>query len=71
RVTIQFNVATSEKIEVNLVDLSGKILKQEFFGHLTKGLYNKTIHLDGLASGAYNLVVRSNNEIIERTIVKF
>ncbi|HRB67465.1 MAG TPA: alkaline phosphatase D family protein, partial [Chitinophagales bacterium] len=54
RVTIQFNVATSEKIEVNLVDLSGKILKQEFFGHLTKGLYNKTIHLDGLASGAYN-----------------
>jgi len=71
RVTIQFNVATSEKIEVNLVDLSGKILKQEFFGHLTKGLYNKTIHLDGLASGADNLVVRSNNEIIERTIVKF
>jgi hypothetical protein len=40
-------------------------------GYLTKGLYNKTIMLDDLASGAYKIVLSNNNEIIERTIEKF
>lgn len=71
RISIQFNTASNANLDLKLYDISGKLVKQMDLGYLTKGLYNKTILLDNLASGAYKLVLSNNYEIIERTIEKF
>lgn len=71
RISIQFNTASNANLDLKLYDISGKLVKQMDLGYLTKGLYNKTIMLDDLASGAYKIVLSNNNEIIERTIEKF
>jgi len=70
-VKIQFNIATSSNLEAKVYDLSGKLVKEINFGHLSKGLYIKTINLDDLARGAYKLILTNNNDLIERTIEKF
>jgi alkaline phosphatase D len=71
RISIQFNTASNTNLDLKVYDLSGKLVKQTDLGYLTKGLYNKVISLDNLASGAYKIVLSNNNEIIERTIEKF
>ncbi len=71
KITIQFNISTSSNIDVLVYDLSGKFVKQQTFGFLAKGLYDKQIDLGDLASGAYKLVIKNNSVIIERTIEKF
>jgi alkaline phosphatase D len=71
KVSIQFNTASSANLKLDVYDITGKLVKQFDLGHLTKGLYNKTIDLDDLASGAYKIVLSNNNDIIERTIEKF
>ena len=38
---------------------------------LQKGLHQKVINLENLASGAYKIVITNNNDIIEQTIEKF
>ena len=51
--------------------MTGRLVKQQDLGYLTKGLYIKSVNLEELASGAYKLVLSNNNELIERTIEKF
>ncbi|MEZ5026613.1 MAG: alkaline phosphatase D family protein [Chitinophagales bacterium] len=71
RILIQFNTAINSNVQLNVYDLSGRLVKQNNLGYLTKGLYNKTIYLNNLASGLYKIILTNNNDIIERTIEKF
>lgn len=71
RISVQFNTASNTNLDLKVYDITGKLVKQVDFGYLSKGLYNKVISLDDLASGAYKLVLSNNNELIERTIEKF
>lgn len=71
KISIQFNTASAANLNLKVYDMTGKLVKQTDFGYLSKGLYNKTVSLEDLASGAYKLVLSNNNEIIERTIEKF
>jgi len=68
---LQFNLAASGAVQIEIYDLSGRLVKQTDLGNVSKGLYNKSVDLNNLARGAYKLVLRNNNEIIERTIEKF
>lgn len=68
---IQFNLATNGVVKAEIYDLTGRLVHQSDLGFLSKGLYNKSIDLNILSRGAYKLVLRNNNELIERTIEKF
>ncbi len=71
KISIQFNTASGANLDLKIYDVTGKLVKQQDFGYLSKGLYNKTINLEDLASGAYKLVLNNNSLITERTVEKF
>ena len=71
RISIQFNTASNTTLDLKIFDMTGKLVKQQDLGYMTKGLYIKSVNLEDLASGAYKLVLSNNNELIERTIEKF
>ena len=71
KILIQFNTSSSSSTNLKVYDITGKLVKQVDLGYLTKGLYNRTIQLDDLASGAYKIVLSNNNDFIEKTIEKF
>lgn len=71
KITIQFNTASSASTNLKVYDVTGKLVKSIDLGFLSKGLYNKTISLDDLASGAYKILLSNEHESIERTIEKF
>jgi hypothetical protein len=71
RISIQFNTASNTTLDLKIFDMTGRLVKQQDLGYLTKGLYIKSVNLEELASGAYKLVLSNNNELIERTIEKF
>ena len=71
KITVQFNLATASNLDLKIIDMSGRIVKQTNLGFLTKGLYDKTIELNDLSNGVYKFVLSNGNGIIERTIEKF
>ena len=71
QITIQYNTASNTALSLNIYDFTGRLVKTQDLGFHSKGLYNKTISLSDLASGAYKIVLSNNNEIIERTIEKY
>ena len=71
KILIQFNTSASSNTNLKVYDITGKLMKQVDLGYLTKGLYNRTIQLDDLASGAYKIVLSNDNDFIEKTIEKF
>ncbi len=70
-ILVQFNVSSNTNLKAQVYDLNGRLVKDIDLGYLSKGLYQKTIHLDDLARGAYKLVLNNDKELIERTIEKF
>lgn len=70
-ISVQFNTSTSANLFLNVYDLKGSLVKAIDFGFLQKGLHQKVINLENLASGAYKIVITNNNDIIEQTIEKF
>ena len=71
QISVQFNTSTSANLFLKVFDLKGSLVKAIDFGFLQKGLHQKVIDLENLASGAYKIVITNNNDIIEQTIEKF
>lgn len=58
--TIDFNTLNSEKIQISLIDMNGKLIKQEFFTP-NKGKNHKQINVQTISQGMYQLVLREKN----------
>jgi alkaline phosphatase D len=71
QVLLQFNIVKGSNMEVRVYDLTGREMKKINLGFLSKGLHNESVNLSELASGAYKLVISSENDFMERTIEKF
>src|SRR5690554_7690875 len=63
--TIDFNTLNSEKIQISLIDMNGKLIKQEFFTP-NKGKNHKQINVQTISQGMYQLVLREKNGTLDR-----
>ncbi|NQY09271.1 MAG: T9SS type A sorting domain-containing protein [Flavobacteriales bacterium] len=65
---VSFNLTDASDVSVTLINVEGKQVGGESFGHLSAGDYTKTIQLDGLPSGVYLLQLKGDRETIVKKI---
>lgn len=58
--TLELDVPSNNLFEINLLDLSGKIIQKIHSGQLEKGTFRKEIDLSELNAGVYLIVIHSN-----------
>lgn len=67
-VTLTFDANTNEEVIVNLIDLSGKVVKTENLGSNT-GLTQTVFHVQDVPAGVYLLSVSSGNYITNQKLI--
>ena len=55
--TIEFNVAQAGNVEINLYDISGKLVQHLFSGFVNAGTTSVKINTSELSSGTYNYIM--------------
>ncbi len=68
--SIQLFLQQPGDVEVSIYDMMGKLVLQENVAQLSKGLNYITLFADDLAKGTYSLVLRSENDMASKNIVK-
>ena len=51
---VQFEIAQSRRVSVEIRDLQGKVLETEDFGTLQAGVHNHTVDVTSWAAGTYS-----------------
>ena len=51
---VQFEIAQSRRVSVEIRDLQGKVLETEDFGTLQPGVHNHTVDVTSWAAGTYS-----------------
>ena len=51
---VQFQIAQSRRVSVEIRDLQGKVLETEDFGTLQPGVHNHTVDVTSWAAGTYS-----------------
>ncbi|MEM7104515.1 MAG: alkaline phosphatase D family protein [Bacteroidota bacterium] len=67
---IQYFVREAGKMEVMLIDVSGKMVYSEDLGHLNEGIWRTRVIGNNLPAGSYFVVLKSENGIFQRMVVK-
>ncbi|TXB67165.1 T9SS type A sorting domain-containing protein [Vicingus serpentipes] len=68
---LRFELKNSNLVSVNLLDITGKVLKNKSFGNLSSGTYNESFNTSSFTSGIYFIEFTVGNEkIVNRFIVK-
>jgi len=68
---LRFELSKSGKTEITVLDVQGKLVRQEFLGNLTPGEYTQTIDLNGVNNGTYAVILRQEGRLIGvRKLVK-
>lgn len=68
---LRFELSKSGKTELTVLDVQGKLVRQEFLGNLTPGEYTQVIDLNGANNGTYAVVLRQEGRLIGvRKLVK-
>lgn len=65
---IQYSISQNSDIEITLIDASGKEVSKLFNGHQTSGIHNLNITAINLASGVYQVVLRSGDIVLTSSI---
>lgn len=70
--TIPVSVSEFQKVEVDIYDITGRLVQSVFNGNLGAGNYNLPVNLENLASGVYMYRLKTNDKVqIKRmTLVK-
>ncbi len=68
--TVQFNAFSDQKVEIRLMDMSGRTVMQRDLGIISNGLHYLELNTDGLATGTYMLSMTIGQERIHRSIIK-
>lgn len=71
KIFLQYNIFQTAPVTFQIFDMTGKLVKQVSLGIQAKGLHIETLDLSDIARGFYNLVLRNNDEWMERSILKF
>jgi TPR repeat protein len=69
-VRVGFTISNSAKVELQLVDQHGNIMKQTTPETLPAGTYNYTLNTDGLAAGSYFLKFSAGNQLQSKSFIK-
>jgi hypothetical protein len=69
--TLQFAVNNDDtKVEVQLIDIKGKVILQMISEKYQMGSFNKSVDISKLQSGYYIIKTKIGNELITKSIVK-
>lgn len=66
--TIHFNNPISQKIEIRIMDMNGKIVHNETMSYLN-GEYNKIIDISNLTEGMYLMQLLTEDRILNRKLI--
>lgn len=66
---IEVNALKTENVEINLVDMTGRIVLQIFSGALPGGLSKHFIDASQIDSGAYQIVIQGTNSFDSHTLI--
>ncbi|NQU05062.1 MAG: right-handed parallel beta-helix repeat-containing protein [Calditrichaeota bacterium] len=69
RSTVAFNLAISAMVQLDLIDLNGKLIKKLVNGVFSAGHHSVNFNADGLSSGVYLLRLTSINGIAVRKVL--
>lgn len=67
---LKFTPASTDKIEVSLFDLRGRMINQVTYDEASTGLFNKQLDYNYIDSGMYFLVVKNGNRSVTKKLVK-
>lgn len=70
QLTVQFDLATSEAVTIELIDIVGRTLYQENLGNRTSGEHQYFINTEDLAKGAYFLKLQIGEQVINQKVLK-
>lgn len=71
KIYLQYNIFQSAPVTFEVYDMSGRLVKSVSMGTQVKGLHIEELDLGEVARGQYKLVLRNNNDVLERSIQKF
>ena len=69
-VVLQYYVAESSPITINLMDITGKVVYNNKTADQVKGLYLSTVNLAGLPDGAYIVTLTTDKGVYTNKILK-
>jgi hypothetical protein len=58
-ISVDFNLSKSQNIKIQMIDLNGRLIKEDFPGTLI-GISKYSISTDGISNGAYFIAVIAN-----------
>ena len=61
-VTIDFSLQSAEQVQLNIVDITGKIVLSNSFGNRDAGTYSETIDCSNLSPGLYFVSMKTNTQ---------
>jgi hypothetical protein len=64
KISVKLNLKNSSTLKLQLVDLSGQLVKEISTGHIAAGEFKKDIDVSEIASGVYMLKATVNNKSI-------
>lgn len=67
-VILSINIGTANNARIELFDMSGRRVMQEYFGSLVSGTNEVALNVSNLSSGSYRLVVTSGTTSAESTL---
>ncbi len=67
-VTLEFNLKNSAPLKISLMNISGQVIYSETLN--ANGAFRKQIDLSGYANGIYYLQAITNDEVINRKVIK-
>lgn len=70
-IQMQFNLFHTNPVMIQIVDMNGKMVFQKDMGTMNKGLHNEKISVENIPAGIYQLLIRSGNDIIAKSVQKF
>lgn len=65
----QYTIPQKAKIDLNLYDNSGRLVRRIFTGEKLTGTYSEKISLNNYPNGVYHLLLKTSNAIIKRKLV--
>ena len=67
--SFQYTIRQKAKIDLNLYDNSGRLVRRIFTGEKLTGSYSEKISLNNYPNGVYHLLLKTSNAIIKRKLV--
>jgi hypothetical protein len=67
-VNVSFEMKAKERVAIEMMDISGRIVKSTDLGMKDAGVYEERINIEELASGMYLLNIRTGNGIVGKKL---